>query len=335
MDNIEISDQNYNAVYSGLQETTGSAGSQYDQELLRKNDIEMKIKVSLSPLFDAVTVINDNLKFNWDKQTETTDTISPPISGSDAGLILKEEIEKQTSVSANAGAAPGVGANDQATNTYQTQNSGSSSSSSKSNNTEYGYNRTQKVTESASGVLNTAESTIAVMVYRNKIYNQGQAAVQLNGRTWEEFKADTRETALNIDFDPIRDIISKGTGLNASNISVYGYEVPVFVDAEVRAMDARQIVMFAILGLLLLLLAIGVIRGMPREEITEIEPELSVEELLETTRMEKAKEAEKAVLQEIELDKDSEAKKMIEKFVNERPEAVAQLLRNWLNDNWE
>ena len=335
MDNIEISDQNYNAVYSGLQETAGSAGSQYDRELLRKNDIEMKIKVSLSPLFDAVTVINDNLKFNWDKQTETTDTISPPISGSDAGLILKEEIEKQTSVSANAGAAPGVGANDQATNTYQTQNSGSSSSSSKSNNTEYGYNRTQKVTESASGVLNTAESTIAVMVYRNKIYNQGQAAVQLNGRTWEEFKADTRETALNIDFDPIRDIISKGTGLNASNISVYGYEVPVFVDAEVRAMDARQIVMFAILGLLLLLLAIGVIRGMPREEITEIEPELSVEELLETTRMEKAKEAEKAVLQEIELDKDSEAKKMIEKFVNERPEAVAQLLRNWLNDNWE
>jgi len=32
---------------------------------------------------------------------------------------------------------------------------------------------------------------------------------------------------------------------------------------------------------------------------------------------------------------DSEAKKAIEKFVDERPEAVAGLLRNWLNDDWE
>ena len=336
MDNIEISDQNYNVVYSGLQETTGNASSQYDQELLRKNDIEMKIKVSLSPLFDAVTVINDNMQFNWDKLTQTSDTLEPPVSGSDTGVIVKEDTGKQTSASTGAGAAPGVGANDQTSNTYQTQNGGNSSSSNKTSSTEYGYNRTQKILESATGVLDTANSTIAVMVYRNKIYNQSQmTSSQLNGQTWEDFKSGTMETALTINFDPIKDIISKGTGLTTANISVYGYEVPVFVDATVKSMNIQQIVMFVILGLLLLLLAVGVIRGMPKEEVTEIEPELSVEDLLETTRMEDAKEAEKVKLQEIELDKEPEAKKLIDKFVNERPEAVAQLLRNWLNDNWE
>ena len=336
MDNIEISDQNYNVVYSGLQETTSGAGSQYDQELLRKNDVEMKIKVSLSPLFDAVTVINDNLKFNWDRQTETSDTLTPPVSGSDTGVILKEDTQKGTSASTGVGAAPGVGANDQTSNTYQTQNNGNSSTSSNSDSTEYGYNRTKTILESATGVLDTTNSTIAVMVYRNKIYNQSQMTnTQLNGQTWDAFKAGTIETALTIDFTPIVDLIAKGTGLTNTNISVYGYEVPVFVDTEIRPVNVQQIVMFSILGLLLLLLAIGVIRGMPKEEITEIEPELSVEELLETTRMEEAKEAEKLKLQEIELDKEPESKKMIEKFVNERPEAVAQLLRNWLNDNWE
>ena len=333
--NIEISDQNYNPVYSGLQETSGNAGSQYDQELLRKNEIEMKIKVSLSPLFDAVTVINDNLKFNWDKLTEISDVISPPISGSNSGVVLKEAADKQTSASVNNPAAPGFGASDQAVNTYQTQNNGSSNASNKSSSTEYGYNRTQKTVESASGALNTAESTIAVMVYRNKIYDQSQASGRTNGMTWEDFKASTRETALNIDFGPIKDIISKGTGLNAANISVYGYEVPVFVDAEPRVMNIQQIIMFSVLGLLLVLLGLGVIRGMPKEEIIEIEPELSVEDLLESTRMEEARQAQKLKLQEIELDKEPESKKLIDKFVTERPEAVAQLLRNWLNENWE
>ena len=28
-------------------------------------------------------------------------------------------------------------------------------------------------------------------------------------------------------------------------------------------------------------------------------------------------------------------KQITEKFVDENPEAVAQLLRNWLNDEWE
>ena len=30
----------------------------------------------------------------------------------------------------------------------------------------------------------------------------------------------------------------------------------------------------------------------------------------------------------------SETRKAIEKFVDENPEAVALLLRNWLNDDW-
>ena len=59
----------------------------------------------------------------------------------------------------------------------------------------------------------------------------------------------------------------------------------------------------------------------------EIEPELSVETLLETT-----KEAE---LEDIGMNEKSEARILIEKFVDENPEAVASLLRNWLSDEWE
>jgi flagellar M-ring protein FliF len=73
---------------------------------------------------------------------------------------------------------------------------------------------------------------------------------------------------------------------------------------------------------------------MQPDEITEIEPELSVEELLVSTQMEDEQLAEVERLQEIAFNQESEAKRQIEKFVQEKPEAVAQLLRNWLNEEW-
>ena len=37
----------------------------------------------------------------------------------------------------------------------------------------------------------------------------------------------------------------------------------------------------------------------------------------------------------IEFNEDSEIRKQIDKFVDEKPEAVASLLRNWLSEEWE
>ena len=64
-------------------------------------------------------------------------------------------------------------------------------------------------------------------------------------------------------------------------------------------------------------------------EVTELEPELSVEDLLATTQ-----EDDKQNLDEIELSDKSETRQLIEKFVDENPEAVALLLRNWINEDW-
>ena len=40
-------------------------------------------------------------------------------------------------------------------------------------------------------------------------------------------------------------------------------------------------------------------------------------------------------LEDIGFKEKSEARVLIEKFVDEKPEAVASLLRNWLNEDWE
>ena len=40
------------------------------------------------------------------------------------------------------------------------------------------------------------------------------------------------------------------------------------------------------------------------------------------------------MLSDIEMDQGSETKRLIEKFVDENPEAAATLLRNWLNEDF-
>ena len=50
--------------------------------------------------------------------------------------------------------------------------------------------------------------------------------------------------------------------------------------------------------------------------------------------MESLLEMQEEELEDIGFNEKSEARVLIEKFVDENPEAVAALLRNWLNDDW-
>ena len=81
-----------------------------------------------------------------------------------------------------------------------------------------------------------------------------------------------------------------------------------------------------ILGIILALLAFVVIMSLRTKKEVEEEEELMVEDLLQSTQMEE--------LENIELEQKSEARKLIESFVEENPEAVATLLRNWLDEDW-
>jgi flagellar M-ring protein FliF len=58
----------------------------------------------------------------------------------------------------------------------------------------------------------------------------------------------------------------------------------------------------------------------------EEEPEISVEDLLQSNP--------EPTIEDIDVETKSETRKMIEKFVDENPEAAAILLRNWLEDEW-
>ena len=131
------------------------------------------------------------------------------------------------------------------------------------------------------------QSSIAVYVYRNREYREEDLikAGQIDDEnTWENFKEqNAAEVKMEIDPDVVQSI-RIGTGID--NVTVVGYENPVFIDAVEEPVAIEQIIMLAILAILLILLAFGLIKKTHPDEVEEVEPELSVEDLLVSTQLE-------------------------------------------------
>ena len=196
----------------------------------------------------------------------------------------------------------------------------------KENQSEIKYELDKKYTEleKSIGSVITDESNISVVVLRDKIYNQEQlentrGSNDVNalreGESWEEFKYRIKSTPsiINIDneYPQLHNLVANASGLNVSNVEILGYEVPVFIDKEIIPRSYNEYILLGILFVLIALLAYALIRKAEPMEITEIEPELSVEEMLESSQIIPEE------LDSIEYNEESEIKKQIDKFVDE------------------
>ena len=90
--------------------------------------------------------------------------------------------------------------------------------------------------------------------------------------------------------------------------------------------EATDIITALLLIAILGLLAFVIVRSLKATKVEEEEPEISIEEILKSAPPEE--------LEEIGVEDKSEARKIVEKFVEDNPDAAANLLRNWLSEDW-
>ena len=149
----------------------------------------------------------------------------------------------------------------------------------------------------------------------------------LKDQTFDEFMAENDEKREAEVDDGMYRLVQSATGITRDNITILSYEIPFFQAKPESTLPYTTILTIVMLVLVLGLLGFIVFKGTRTVAVEEVVPEMSVEELLASTNEE--------ALDDISYDDKSEVRKMIEKFVDENPAAVAQLLRNWLNDDWE
>ena len=331
---ITIIDNKGNTLFNGAAGNSSTSGVGMNDKLKYKSQIEATTSSSLlrnilsTGLYDdAVITLNYSLDWN------TVNTIAKEYTAQDGreeGLYSHSYQQSSTGTNGASG-TPGTASN--SGTTYDVSDGTTSTSTYTVNEYDYLPNELVTTTNTEPGAIVYDTSTLAVTFIKNRVYNEDECKQlgYLDNTTWEEFKAQNADSVvLNVDNTWV-DLISNGTGINTNNISVMAYERHYFQDSTAPGIMSTvtfwvQIALaVAILGLLVFV----VLRSARPLTVEETEPELSVEEMLATTK------ENQPVVDDIDIQEKSETRKAIEKFVEENPEAVALLLRNWLSEDWD
>lgn len=325
--NITIIDTAGNNLYPGQDSESASVNKQQELKIAAEKDIHTKISNLLEPLYDEVRV-SPNLILDFNQHEEVREEYTPQFDEEARGIVQSENITNSSSKNSQAGAEPGVANNGGDAPIYQVGGETGGESKSSSKNIQYANNKVVSNSVKNVGDIDYKNSSVAVHVSKNKIYDQSLIEKTLPATTtWEQFKEENKyQVPITIE-EAVAESIQKGTGIE--NVIVYGYEKPVFIDKMPYEINYKDYIPYVLILLILAIIVIAIFKFRKQDEIVETEPELEVEEMLQIAK-------EEVELEEIELKENLETKRRIEKFVDEKPEAVASLLRNWLaEDEWE
>jgi len=328
-DSVVIIDSNGNLLFSGEDNSTtvGNASSQFAV----KNQAETLVKKQVKDVMLGTNVYDNievapNLAISFDVVNQTEHSYTPA-DGQEQGLLSHEELYENETTGGTSG-VPGTDSN--SNTTYVIQDNAATSSTTTETSKDYTPNEKITDTQFAPGSINYATSSISIVATNYVVYNEDDLRAQgaLNNMTFAQYIAANDVKTLTTVDPSFYTMVSKATGIAETNISIVAYDVPFFQASSGSGRTWTDYLMIAMIVLILALLGFVIFKSTRPIEVLETEPELSVEALLASTK-------EASPLDDIDFNEKSEARKLIEKFVDENPEAVAQLLRNWLNEDWE
>ncbi len=322
MKNINIMDTEGNSLYIGDDEATLTTNKQQELKFTAEADISNKIRQLLEPIYDEIR-ISPNLVLDFNHYEEVREEYIPQETGK--GLPSKEVTQSSTSTNTPNQGVVGTPENGGDAPNYQLGSGSASESKTQNQDIEYVNNKVVSNAIKNIGDIDYKKSSLAVHVFKERVYREADIANTLDeNMTWAMFKEQNKNNIPIIVDEGIVASIQNGTGID--NVVVYGYEKPVFIGEEPYVIDYKDYIPYGLILLVIIIMIFVVLRFRKQDEAVETEPELEIEEMLSVAR-------EDLELEDIELKETLETKRRIEKFVDEKPEAVASLLRNWLNDD--
>ena len=323
MENVNIMDTSGNTLYIGADEGVLTSTKQQEVKQAAETAIKEKVRQLLEPVYDEVRII-PNLILNFDQYEEMREEYYAVEDGK--GIPTSEYSQKSSSTTGSAAEEPGVANNGGDVATYEIGDGTTAESKSESSEVNYANSKVVSSSVKNVGEIDYSQSSLTVFVFKEKVYKEANFAGDGELNTWEAFKEANKDNIAIAIEEHIVESIQVGTGI--TNVVVYGYETPSFVDEEPFVLDYKSILPFILILLIVIIIVVVMLKFRKHDEVIETEPVLEVESMLEVARQE-------AGLEEIELKETLETKRQIEKFVDEKPEAVANLLRNWLTeDDW-
>lgn len=326
-DNVTITDVN-GRIWFPIEQTYSTI-EKADNMMMLKQEAESLIKNEVRQVLFGTNEFNQievatNISMDFSQREIVSHEYSTPDDAHDQGLLAHEEVYQSTATD-DLGGVPGTDSNSETD--YMVNESGGTTSSSYERKSDYLPNETITTTKGATGTIVYNDSSVSVAAVRYRVVREQDVKLQglLDGISWEEYKLVNNERVKLAVDDDLVSMVANATGIPTRNVSFVAYEEVQFIDTVKSSVELKDIVQIALIVIILTLLAFVVIMSLRTKREVEEEEELAVEDLLQSHVDE---------LEGIETEQKSEARKLIESFVEENPEAVATLLRNWLDEDW-
>lgn len=271
-----------------------------------KNDLEKSITEFLSTVYGYGNVVAmANVRLDFDSEVTEIKEFSPPIEGEENGMIRSLQELESSAVNEGAGGVPGTDSNTDTPAQYVETDPSSSIYEEASRTINYEINELRKKIVKAQGQVQ--DITVAVYINKNAL---------ASGELTDEEKED------------LISIISAAAGLDTRVVQVGVQEFnnslqDQFDLGEAGAPGGLAGVPLWVWGIVAAL-SIGIVyMAIASMRRTKQVQELPFKEIAATEEMEEL---------DLELS-GSQVKQQIEKLVTKKPDAVAQLLRNWLSED--
>jgi len=317
-ENITIVDENLNPLNISQSDLSYDANTQ--EEMRRNRELELeqkvykhfKIGIAQNAYFDTMSVtVSAKLDFDTLNSTEIQ-YIAPDTEGE--GFIKTQETLEEKMEGSQAGEAPGLDSNP-GTATYQVGSGGVSSYKKEHNIEERIFNEKQIESRKALGKLVPEETKASITL-------------------WYGHRVETADALTSEYIEQIKQDAGYAMGIPTSNISVSIQKLASEVVSDIEPSEFENFVeKYGLYILMAILLAIMAILMIPRKKKAEEEmiPEALGEAALAGTQFTVPDSTQK--LPDIDLEEKDEFKRQITRFVETKPDAVAQLLRNWLSED--
>lgn len=281
------------------------------EQLNLQQGLQEKINKSIKSFLESVfgygnVVVRSGVKVNFDSEVTSVLEFSPPVEGMEEGLKRSMEKIEEHMENMFDGGVPGVDSNVEDITDYVQQQGESSKYDKASETINYELNEINKQIRKAPGQVESI--TVAI------ILNKGSLP---EGELNDELKGE------------ISDLIYAATGLDTKQVEVSAIAFNNGLLAQDNIEDnikngLPSWLKYLIFGLVMAggsaIITIVIFRRRKQEEI-------DINEMIEQ------KANEMAVVEDIDFDTEkSKVKEQINNFVDKKPDAVAQLLRTWLNE---
>ena len=288
-DNIIITDTAGNLLYGAKEDNTlGGSISGGSAEYVEKSRNTFEKNVSdmwLKAGYDDGQSGSANIKFDMDKVTELIKTYTAN-EGMDQGLYSSSYNYKSTG-SSGSGGVPGTDSNGDVTD-YMLESGGSTNSETILDKYNYLPNETVQNIEHEVGAVVPEESSIAIVLTKYNVIKEESLEEQglLEDISFDEY-VDQNSAVTDLELpEELTQLVAAATGIATNNITIQVKQKPVY-EAKEKSVFGDNVTNYLMVILTVLiagLLIFVIVRGTSPVEVTELEPELSVEDFLATTK---------------------------------------------------